>query len=372
MTPVDERAARMALCALQPMGNMELWKLVQDLGAAEVWEMTKAMGHTSRWGRKATLIDPEQLQRATKQCGARFLIPQDAAWPTGLDHMMLTRPQPQGAPPMGVWIRGKADPAELGNAIAIVGSRCPTAYGSHIATDWAADLTVEGNVVVSGMAFGIDAAAHRGALLARGNTVALLACGVDTAYPLAHAGLMAEIIDNGAVISEVPPGTRPIKAAFLARNRMIAAIGTGVLIVEAAARSGARNTATWANQLGRIVMAVPGPVTSEMSTTPNRLIRDSEAVLVSSSSDVLALVQPLQPSREQELSGAQRALDLLPARCREVREAVAPREGIGTAELSARTGLSVMQCLAAVDELVETGWLEQPEPGLWSLPSKGD
>ena len=202
-------------------------------------------------------------------------------------------------------------------------------------------------------------------------TVALLACGVDSPYPLAHASLMSAVIDNGAVISEVPPGTRPIKAAFLARNRMIAALAAGVLVVEAAARSGARNTASWANQLGRTVMAVPGPVTSAMSETPNRLIRDGEAVLVSSSADVLPLLGPLDAARENELGGPDRPLDLLSPDCRAVREAVAVREQVSISDLSARTGLSVAQCLAAVDELVEDGWLARQGPGQWSLPRAG-
>lgn len=252
----------------------------------------------------------------------------------------------------------------------MVGARCATSYGAHVTTEWASDLSVSGRMVVSGMAFGIDAAAHRGALMTRRPTVALLACGVDVAYPLAHSALMEAVMSNGAVVSEVPPGTRPIKAGFLARNRLIAALTEGVVVVEAAARSGARNTARWANRLGRVVMAVPGPVTSSMSVTPNRLIRDAEAVLVSSPDEVLALLGPLEAGADDTLRGPDTRLDLLSEECRAVREAVAPREDVGVAVLSARTGLAVVECLAAVDELVEGGWLEERTAGRWSLPAR--
>ena len=257
---------------------------------------------------------------------------------------------------------------ELVGAVAVVGARASTTYGNHVATEFGADLGLAGRMVVSGLAFGIDAAAHRGALSTRHPTVAVLANGVDAAYPLAHSSLMEGVMARGAVVSEAPPGCRPLKAAFLARNRLIAALTDGVVVVEAAARSGARNTANWAGVLGRHVMAVPGPVTSSLSVTPHRLVRDGIATLVTTVADMEELLSPLQPELELPLHGKVKPLDRLPAPLRLLREAVAPREEVGLAALMARTGLSVPECMAGVGELVELGWLEEAGEAGWRLP----
>ena len=259
---------------------------------------------------------------------------------------------------------------ELVGAVAVVGARASTTYGNHVATEFGADLGLAGRMVVSGLAFGIDAAAHRGALSTRHPTVAVLANGVDAAYPLAHSSLMEGVVARGATISEAPPGCRPLKAAFLARNRLIAALTDGVVVVEAAARSGARNTASWAAALGRQVMAVPGPVTSSLSVTPHRLVRDGMATLVTSVAEVSELLAPLQPELELPLRGQDQPLDRLPSQLRTLREVVAPKEEVNVNDLVARTGLSVPQCLASVDELVELGWLEESGETAWRLPTR--
>ena len=149
-----------------------------------------------------------------------------------------------------------------GAAVAVVGARACTPYGEHVAAELASGLGDRGWTVVSGGAYGIDAAAHRGALAVDGPTVAVLACGVDVAYPAAHDGLLRSVRACGAVVSELPPGARPTRRRFLDRNRVIAALGRGTVVVEAAIRSGALNTAGHAEELSRTVMAVPGPVTS--------------------------------------------------------------------------------------------------------------
>ena len=259
--------------------------------------------------------------------------------------------------------------SEMVGAVAVVGARASTSYGNHVATEFGADLGLAGRVVVSGLAFGIDAAAHRGALSTRHPTVAVLANGVDAAYPVAHTSLLEGVVARGAVVSEAPPGCRPLKAAFLARNRMIAALTEGVVVVEAAARSGARNTANWAGVLGKHVMAVPGPVTSSLSVTPHRLIREGTATLVTSVADVTELLSPLQPELEMPLRGIDQPLDRLSAPLRALREVLAPREEVNVNDLMSRTGLSVPECLAGVDELVELGWLEEAGEACWRLPS---
>lgn len=368
MTAIDERAARMGLCALQPQGNAQLSELVQLHGAVEVWEAVLGRDAQSTWGRRAAGTDLKQIEADTARCGARFLVPDDPEWPASVESLEGVRLAGQGGRPLGLWVRGSVSLAELAGAVAVVGARASTSYGNHVATEFGADLGLSGRVVVSGLAFGIDAAAHRGALSTRHPTVAVLANGVDVAYPLAHSSLMEEVMARGAVVSESPPGCRPLKAAFLARNRLIAALTEGVIVVEAAARSGARNTASWAGALGRQVMAVPGPVTSSLSVTPHRLICDGIASLVTSVADVNGLLAPLQPELEVPLRGQNKPLDHLAPRLRALREAVAPREEVGVNELMVRTGLSVPACLAAADELVELGWLEQTGESGWRLP----
>ncbi|WP_185975676.1 DNA-processing protein DprA [Tessaracoccus rhinocerotis] len=365
---LDERTARMALCALQPMGNVELSRLVADEGAVALWHAVRRMGEESRWGRKAASIVPEELAACTRACGARFLVPGDDEWPAGLADLGVATATGDGGGPLGLWVRGTLDLGEAGSGVSLVGARAATGYGLHVATEWAADLALADRLVISGLAFGVDAAAHRGALQARRPTLAVMASGVDVPYPVANTTLMNAIVDKGAVVSEVPPGTHPVKASFLARNRLIAALGAGVVIVEAAARSGAKNTVSWANDLGRVVMAVPGPVTSSMSATPNRLIRDTAAVLVSSPAEVLALLGPLSPQDELPLQGEDSRFDRLAPDLRQLREAFRPREEVGVAELSSRTGLGVVDCLAGADELAEAGWLEATGHQTWRLP----
>ena len=150
-------------------------------------------------------------------------------------------------------------------SVAIVGSRASTAYGEHVAGELGHQLAERGWTVVSGGAFGIDAAAHRGALAAEAPTVAVLACGVDRPYPAAHGALLHRIAETGLLVSEWPPGAAPHRHRFLVRNRLIAALTRGTVVVEAAARSGAQATARRARKLGRQVLVVPGPVTSAMS-----------------------------------------------------------------------------------------------------------
>lgn len=370
MGDLDERTARMALCALQPLGNPELSDLVAVHGAVQVWDAVLGRDVDSPWGRRAAVIEPEELVADTQRCRARFVVPGDDEWPTCLGELDGVRLSGQGGSPLGLWVRGSVGLQELDGAVAVVGARASTAYGNHVATEFGADLGLAGRVVVSGLAFGIDAAAHRGALSVRHPTVAVLANGVDAAYPVAHSSLMEAVVARGAVVSEAPPGCRPLKAAFLARNRLIAALTEGVVVVEAAARSGARNTASWAAALGKHVMAVPGPVTSSLSVTPHRLLREAMATLVTSVADVTELLSPLQPELELPLRGHDQPLDRLPVRLRSVREVVAPGEEAHVNDVVARTGLSVPECLASLEELVELGWLEQAGDGTWRLPGR--
>ena len=175
---------------------------------------------------------------------------------------------------------------------------------------------------MSGAAFGIDQAAHRGALASRGPTVAVLACGADRAYPSAHRSLIDYIADVGLVVSEAAPGCAPTRIRFLARNRLIAALARGTVVVEAAVRSGALNTASWAAGLGRAVMGVPGPVTSAPSAGVHQLIRARDAVLVTSGEEVLEVVGPMGSYALADPREAEQPRDRLTPRERQVLDAV--------------------------------------------------
>ena len=153
------------------------------------------------------------------------------------------------ASPIGLWVRGPLRLDELADSVAVVGSRSATTYGEDVARELGAGLARAGDCLVSGAAFGIDQAAHRGALAVGGPSVAVLACGVDRAYPAAHRDLIDHLAPAGAVVSELPPGCAPLRMRFLARNRIIAALTRGTVLVEAALRSGALNTAGWADSL---------------------------------------------------------------------------------------------------------------------------
>lgn len=226
------------------------------------------------------------------ELGGRLVTPDDDEWPTWR-FLSFDGPgmpdQTDHCAPLALWVVGRTPVTDLvERSVSIVGTRAASAYGEHVTGEIAGDLAVDGWTVVSGAAFGIDAAAHRAALGVGARTVAVLACGVDRAYPSGHSRLLARIADSGAVVSEYAPGTTPAKHRFLARNRVVASCGAAVVIVEAGWRSGARNTAAWARKLGRPVLAVPGPVTSASSKGCHRMIREGEARLVADAHDVVA------------------------------------------------------------------------------------
>lgn len=362
-----EREARMGLCALTPLGQPKVVEALAQFGAEELWEGFLQQPD-STWGRRAKAIDVAALRRATQRCGARFLIPGDEEWPHRLTDLAGTVVGAQTGEPIGLWVKGRPL-TELSGGVAIVGSRACTTYGEHASVTLAADLGMRDRNIISGLAYGVDAAAHRGALGVRGTTVAVVASGVDEPYPSANSNLARRIGEAGALVSELPPGYRPTRYAFLARNRIIAALSDAVVVVEAAARSGAKNTASWGNEMGRPVLAVPGPITSSLSATPHKLIRDGEAILVTCADDVEAVLSPLGTVEEPSGRGQERPIDQLPLPLLEIREAIGSREQVSAAQLSARTGQSMMDTLANAAELVESGWLAEAA-GLFSLPGR--
>jgi DNA processing protein len=195
---------------------------------------------------------------------ARWIDPATPGWPERLAHLER--------PPRGLWQLGTIGPAPV--SVAIVGSRRATFGGADIARSIGRELGAAGIQVVSGMALGIDAAAHEGALEAGGSTVAVLGCGIDICYPMRHLDLRDRIAASGSVLTEEPAGSPPLRYNFPKRNRIIAALAVAVVVVEATERSGALSTARWAADLGREILAVPGSIRARQSSGTNLLIRD--------------------------------------------------------------------------------------------------
>lgn len=366
MSAERERRARMALaCVLEP-GRHRCSGQVLEEGAEAVWAQALA-GQVKGLRASPAELDVDAVMTQTQRAGARFVIPGDDEWPEPLDDLRQIQAVGETASdtPLGLWVTGAPDLAAMGSgSVAIVGSRASTAYGETVASDLAAGLADLGLPVVSGAAYGIDAAAHRGSLSADGITVAVLACGVDRDYPAGNAALLRQIRRTGLVVSEHPPGATVNRTRFLARNRIIAALTSGTVLVEFALRSGARNTMSWAGDLSRKVLAVPGPVTSAMSDGPNSAIRDRGASLVTSAHDVvLALTDAAVPDPVHQSEPATR-FDQLTADQQRVREALPSRGGITVGEVSALTGLVVPLCLMRLAELEQQGFA-WAEAGLW-------
>jgi len=227
--------------------------------------------------------------------------------------------------------------------VSIVGTRASTGYGERITRMLTRSFVRAGVTVVSGMARGIDGAAHRTALEEGGDTVAVLGTGIDVAYPVGHRQLHRTIAERGLVISENPPGMRAHQGAFPKRNRIIAALAPVTIVVEAGFRSGALNTASQALELGRTVAAVPGPIDSDQSRGSNQLLRDG-AVLIAAAEDALALLGLSAPVNSQE------SVPLLPDTEQKVWDAT-ERGYVDMDSLPAKTGLTMAECLAAVTSL---------------------
>ncbi|CAB4822655.1 unannotated protein [freshwater metagenome] len=223
-------------------------------------------------------IRAEQILEKIGATGSHFIYPGTDEWPECLEDL--------ASPPITLIIRGDVGLLKS-SQLAIVGTRNPTHYGVRVAGDFAAGFVDRGWSITSGGAYGIDAAAHKGALIAEGSTIAVLAAGIDINYPAGHARLFAEILESGAIVTEVMPGVNAIPSRFLTRNRLIAALSNATLVVEAAFRSGSLRTARDAAELLRPVMAIPGPINSPTSEGCHRLIGERAAEIVTSVSDAV-------------------------------------------------------------------------------------
>lgn len=388
-----ERLARAALTFLAEPADLRLGALVTENGAAATLDAiqrgllpdipgpdgTAMPQHSAgrvaleraleRWRTRLAEVPTVDDLAQFFERGIRLVCPGEPEWPSTLQGLGY-------AQPYALWLRGNADLRfSCLRSVAVVGSRAATAYGSYVASELASSIAARGWTIVSGAAYGVDAAAHRGALGAGAATVAVLACGVDTAYPAGHKDLLDAVAEAGVIVSEWPPGRNPTRLRFLIRNRVIAALSVGTLVVEAGERSGALNTARHARDLGRMLMAVPGPVTSQQSAGCHRIIRDWQGTLVTNAADVLEMVGRLG-SEELSETAAESAgsiagrrpepvlpRDALDLESATVLDALPVRGGIGTAAVARQAGVdlgTVVRCLGA---LAAGGFAERCEGG---------
>ncbi|PWI44312.1 DNA-processing protein DprA [Streptomyces sp. ICBB 8177] len=364
----DERRARAALTRIAEPGDEAVGRWLRRYGPVATLAMLtgqdelpgvsdrRAAGYRVRRAR----VRPEADLGVIRELGGRFVCPGDEEWPTQLDDLGDQRP-------IGLWVRGRPSLRMWAlRSVALVGARACGAYGSHVAATLAADLAEAGWTVVSGAAYGIDAAAHRGALAAGGATAAVLACGVDVPYPAGHAELLRRVTQQGLVIAELAPGDHPTRSRFVLRNRVIAALTRGTLVVQAQLRSGSLVTARWARQLGRVVMGVPGPVTSALSAGVHELLR-GEAQLVTDAPEVIELVGAIGEDLAPPRHGPVLPRDLLGPAAAAVLEALPGRRRTATAEQIARdAGIGLDETTGRLHELHALGFVERDGPN-WRL-----
>ncbi|KOU76840.1 DNA polymerase III subunit beta [Streptomyces sp. MMG1533] len=358
---------RVFLARVIEPGDEVAGRWVREYGVGEVVRRLRDGGvplpgvGDKRWAgllARVAAAEPARDLAVAREAGVRFVGPGDAEWPGQLDDLGDARP-------LGLWVRGRPSLRMWAlRSVAVVGARACTEYGAHMAATLAADLAERGWVVVSGGAYGVDGAAHRGALGAGGATVAVLACGVDRPYPRGHTQLITRIAEQGLVIGELPPGDHPTPSRFVLRNRVIAALTRGTVVVEAAHRSGSLVTARAAQRLGRHTMGVPGPATSGLSAGVHELLR-GEAMLVTDAAEVVELVGDmgeLAPDRR----GPVLPRDLLDAAARRVLAAL-PGRRAATPDEIARGALTTRDdAIARLYELRSLGYVERHGDG-WKL-----
>jgi DNA protecting protein DprA len=267
-------------------GGQAYWSSeISSSGALAVYEKLLSGGYDSIKYEKLVSslrrINGDQVLAEIDKHQARLLTPIDDDWPNQLNDL--------AAPPIALIVKGNVSALNQ-KSLAIVGTRNPTSYGARIAGDFAAGFADREWAIVSGGAYGIDSFAHKGALIAEGVTVAVIASGIDINYPAGNTRLFAEICETGAMVTEFMPGQRALPHRFLTRNRLIAALSKATLVVEAAFRSGSLRTARDAAEMFRPVMAIPGPINSPTSEGCHRLIGERAAEIVTSVADAVEFV----------------------------------------------------------------------------------
>ena len=360
--PGDELAGLLRL-TLGASASLDL--LIERTPASKISELLKNSEHAElaqarfgrlnetiadgleRWLPRLSKTEVENALKVAATCHATFVSPENEAWPSGLSDLGL-------AMPAGLWVHGSLE--HIKPSVAIVGSRTATNYGAWVCAEFVSTLADRSVSLVSGGAFGIDAAAHRAANALGSPNFAVMAGGVDRFYPSSNADLLREVTANGAVIAELPPGARPTRWRFLQRNRLIAALGRATVVVEAGHRSGAINTANHAIAIGRNVGAVPGPINFSTSDGCHRLIREGTAQLIASNADLFELMGLGRAETvDEEPMGALelRALDALTNRFQ------------NQVKLLEKAGLTSLELAIALGALELSGRAERDEHGFW-------
>lgn len=296
-----ESAYRAALARLPGMSVLSLPKLISLAGGSrELWEILARGGERAAalagrdraiaWARACDEKEPAEVLEELGRAGIRVIVPGDGLYPPLLASIY--------DPPAVLFARGKVPEADR-PYVAVVGSRRASGYGVFVAMTLGKELARHGIAVVSGAAYGVDGKAHQGCLRSGGYTVAVLGCGVDRVYPPGHASLLRQVAEQGCVLSEFPPGTKPLPWHFPYRNRIIAGLSHAVVVVEASRKSGALITAEIALEEGREVMAVPGPIGNPLSLGTNGLIQKGAKLVMEIGDiceelpwDVLSMLNP--------------------------------------------------------------------------------
>lgn len=376
-----EVLARVALSRVVEPGSRAVWEALRSAPATDVWEALRAGEPLGGLGRRAldglaarvAQADPERDLETLDRLGCRVLCPGCPEWPARLDWSpeVVTGDVKEMAPPFVLYVRGPHDlRAAAEGSVALVGARAATAYGVHVAQALACDLAERRTAVVSGGAYGIDAAAHRGALAAgAAPTVAVLACGLDQVYPRGNDRLLERIGREGLVVSELPPGSTVTRMRFLVRNRLVAGLTDGTVVVEAAERSGSLSTAGRARDLQRRLMAVPGPVTSAASAGSHQLLRTG-AQLVTSAAEVLEELGTVGAFEAPVRRGPVHPRDGLAEQTRRILDALPVRTPVSVSRIAASAGVSVLLVQVALPELLGAGLVEQRDGG-WRLTALG-
>jgi len=353
-----ELRARVAISKVVEPLDRVLAPVVLEHGPVEAWDRIRsnAGGRFDRCEARVADLDVDRVLGVVDRLGIRVLIPGDEEWPAGLDDLAY--------PPVCLWVRGSEHLAACtARSVAVVGARSATPYGVQVAQELGHGLATRGFTVVSGGAFGIDVAAHRGAMAADRPTVAAMAGGVDRPYPVAHATLLSEMIEHGAVISESPPGASPQRQRFLARNRLIAAMTPGTVVVEAGLRSGSLNTVGHAETLSRVVAAVPGSVYSPTSAGCHALLRDGRAVLVTDAAECAEVLGQLGEDLAPLQRGRTTARDALPEVPQRVFDALTVTRSTSVDRLTRSAGLSASEVLRGLGHLQLCGLAERRDTG---------
>lgn len=353
--------ARIALACVCEPGEAGLADAIESRGATSVVAALLSgsglrIPRAASIGARLAALDLDaQLSRAA-ELRCRILTPGHSEWPGQLDDLGPARP-------IALWCWGEANlRLHALSSIAMVGARACTRYGEMVAREWSAVLAADRVTITSGGAYGIDGAAHRGALAVDGITLCVLAGGVDLPYPRGHEGLFMQIAERGVLVSEAPLGETVRRRRFLTRNRLIAALTSATCVVEAAQRSGSSRTATYAAELNRHVFAVPGPVTSQASVGTHRLIQDRIAVLAGDVQDLRDALLPLRGAAPDQ--GDDRSL---PAALQEVLDALPGRShpGLSTRATALRCGQRESETLRWLDIAQREGYARCDAEGLW-------